>query len=60
LTIARFEEICSRIGLQIERREVVGFGGSRAARLTRGLTRLPVLRELFCSRVVYCLRAINK
>jgi ubiquinone/menaquinone biosynthesis C-methylase UbiE len=56
LTIARFEEICGGVGLQIERREVIGFGGSRAARLTRGLTRLPVLRELFCSRVVYCLR----
>jgi ubiquinone/menaquinone biosynthesis C-methylase UbiE len=56
LTITRFEEICSRVGLKIDRREVVGFGGSRASRLTRGLTRFPVLRELFCSRVIYCLR----
>jgi SAM-dependent methyltransferase len=56
LTISRFEEICRRVGLNIERREVVGFGGSRAARLTRGLTRFPVLRELFCSRVIYSLR----
>lgn len=60
LTIAGFEGICRRIGLKIERREVKGFGGSRTARLTRGLTRLPVLRELFCSRVIYCLRAIDK
>lgn len=57
LTITRFESICRKVGLKIERREVIGFGGSRAARLTRGLTRFPVLRELFCSRVIYCLRA---
>lgn len=57
LTIARFEEICGGVGLKIERREIVGFGGSAAARLTRSLTRLPLLCEFFCSRVIYHLRA---
>ncbi len=57
MTIARFEEICRKVGLRIERREVVGFGGSSAARLTRGLTRLPWLREFFCSYVIYRLGA---
>jgi len=56
LTISRFEEICGRVGLKCERRDIFGFGGSRVARLTRGLTHFPVLREFFCSRVIYSLR----
>ncbi len=43
LTIARFERICRRVGLTIERAEMVGFGGSRAARCTRIFTRVPGL-----------------
>jgi ubiquinone/menaquinone biosynthesis C-methylase UbiE len=57
LTIARFENICRDVGLKIERREIVGFGGSSAARLTRFLAHLPALREYFCSRAIYRLRA---
>lgn len=56
LTIAQFERLCQRAGLQIARRELYGFGGSRLGRLTHGLTRLPWLREYFCSRVIYRLR----
>ena len=41
LTIAQFERLCQHTGLQIARRELYGFGGSRLGRLTRGLTRLP-------------------
>lgn len=56
LRIGEFETVCRRAGLSIERREVVGFGGSRLARMTRLLTRLPVLNEFFCSRVIYRLQ----
>jgi len=56
LTIARFEALCREIGLRIEERSLVGFGSSALARLTRALTRIPGLRELFCSRVIYKLR----
>jgi SAM-dependent methyltransferase len=59
LTISRFEQICGRVGLKFERRDIIGFGGSRVARLTRGLTRIPLLREFFCSRVIYCLRVMK-
>jgi SAM-dependent methyltransferase len=56
LTIARFEALCRESGLRIEERAAVGFGGSSLARLTRALTRIPRLRELFCSQVIYKLR----
>jgi ubiquinone/menaquinone biosynthesis C-methylase UbiE len=56
LTIGKFETVCRRAGLSIERREVVGFGGSRLARMTRLLTRLPTVNEFFCSRVIYRLQ----
>lgn len=56
LTISRFEKTCRRSGFLFERAQVVGFGGSRAARFTRVLTCLPWLREFFTSHVVYVLR----
>ncbi len=56
LTIRRFEKTCRRAEWLFERAQIVGFGGSRAARCTRVLTRLPWLREFFTSHVVYVLR----
>lgn len=55
LSIRRFEKTCSRTGLTIERRRIIGFGGA-AARFTRVLTRIPAVRELFTSHTVYELR----
>lgn len=57
LTIRRFEATCRQAGLRVERRVIAGFAGSRAARLTAVLTRVPVLREFFASSVVYELRS---
>ncbi len=59
LTIGEFETVCRNVGLQIERRELYGFGGSLLARMTRWLTRLPLVREFFCSRVIYRLQRDN-
>jgi ubiquinone/menaquinone biosynthesis C-methylase UbiE len=56
LTIREFEQLCGQTGLQIDTREIVGFGGSAISRLTRTLAHLPVTREFFCSRVVYRLQ----
>lgn len=56
LTISRFQKLCRDAGLEIEKREIVGFGGSAAARLTSVFTRIPGLREFFCSRAIYTLR----
>lgn len=55
LTMARFEKIYRRVGFQLDEYTIVGFGGP-AARLTKIFTRLPGLREFFCSRVIYKLR----
>ena len=59
LTIGEFEKVCRAVGLRIESREVIGFGGSRLARMTSLLTRLPLVREFFCSRVIYRLQRDN-
>jgi SAM-dependent methyltransferase len=56
LTIRRFERACKPAGLRIEQRRIAGFGGTRAARLTRVLTRVPGLREFFTAHVTYELR----
>jgi ubiquinone/menaquinone biosynthesis C-methylase UbiE len=56
LTIREFEKLCRQEGLQLATRELIGFGGSAAARLTRILAQLPVTREFFCSRVIYRLQ----
>lgn len=56
LTIGTFEKLSRRAGFTIEKREIFGFGSSSAARLTHAFTHLPVLREFFCSRIVYTLR----
>jgi ubiquinone/menaquinone biosynthesis C-methylase UbiE len=56
LTIARFEKTYRQIGFKQERREIFGFGGSLAGRTTRVLTRIPLLRDFFCSCTVYLLR----
>jgi hypothetical protein len=56
LTIREFETLCDQVGLQIATREIVGFGGSAVSRMTRGLSKLPLTREFFCSRVIYRLR----
>jgi hypothetical protein len=56
LTIGRFERECDAAGFRIARRRVTGFGGSRAAKLTRVLTGLPGLREFFSAHVTYELR----
>ena len=53
LTIGRFEAISRRVGFKLERRRIVGFGGSWKSRSTRLLTRLPLLREYFVSHTVY-------
>jgi len=55
LSIRRFEKVCARARLTIERRRIVGFGGA-AARLTRALTHIPGLREFFTSHTIYELR----
>lgn len=56
LTIGKFEKLCRHDDLQIASREIIGFGGSRLARMTRALTQIPKLNEFFCSRVVYRLQ----
>ena len=56
LTISKFERICRQVGLRIEERQTVGFGGSALSRLTRVFTRIPVLREFFTSCVICELR----
>jgi hypothetical protein len=53
LTIHAFERACRRVGLRIARREIAGFGGSAASRLTRVLTRVPGVREFFSAYVIY-------
>ena len=58
LTIARFERICRRIGLSIERRELHGFGSSGLAKLTRVFTKIPWMREYFTAYVIYELKAV--
>lgn len=57
LTIRQFERGCRRAGWRIYCRRAAGFGGSRAARMTRPLARLPVLKEFFTAHVTYELRA---
>jgi len=56
LSIGEFEGLCRQSGLHITSREIVGFGRSRLARMTRALTRLPGINELFCSRAIYRLQ----
>jgi ubiquinone/menaquinone biosynthesis C-methylase UbiE len=55
LKIGEFEALCKDLGLNIAHREIVGFGGSTLGRLTRFLTKIPLIQEFFCSRTIYCL-----
>jgi ubiquinone/menaquinone biosynthesis C-methylase UbiE len=60
LTIARFEKVCRDAGLKIAERRVVPFSQLRslAGKFAR-IVEWPVLREFFCSHVVYRLRKEN-
>ena len=53
LTIAEFEKTFRRAGFQLEKRDVIGFGGSLAGRMTRVFTHLPHLRDFFCACTAY-------
>jgi ubiquinone/menaquinone biosynthesis C-methylase UbiE len=53
LTIARFERLCRKAGLDIAERRLKGFGGSSLSKLTHLFIHIPLLREFFCAHVVY-------
>lgn len=53
LTVRRFEEMLGRLGLRVLRKEVHGFQGSRLARATAFLARIPGIGEAFTSFIVY-------
>jgi SAM-dependent methyltransferase len=53
LTRRGLERAVCRAGLRIRRREVHGFGGSRARRMTRGLLPIPFLGECVTSFFIY-------
>lgn len=56
LTIAEFEKTFRRTGFRLANREIIGFGGSLAGRMTRVFTYVPHLRDFFCACTAYRLR----
>ncbi len=56
LTIGRFQRVCKKAGIGIEYRKTAGFEATRLAGLTGMMSRIPLLREFFCSHVVYRLK----
>jgi ubiquinone/menaquinone biosynthesis C-methylase UbiE len=55
LTIKQFENALEEEGIGIEHRDIQGFGGSALSRLSRPLTKVPVLQEYLVSCVTYVL-----
>jgi len=56
LTIKQFEKALSEEQIQIESRQIRGFGGSSLSRLSRPLSQMPLLREFLASCVTYVLK----
>lgn len=53
LTMSRFEGICRKIGLHIDRRELHGFAVSGVGKVTHAFKHVPLLREYFTAYTVY-------
>ena len=52
----RFERLCGRLGLRIERRKLMAFRGSLPVRtISSAMKRLPGLREFFTANAIYTL-----